>query len=86
MMPPYVAGPHPWADKLVFRYFSNGFGQLTFVSREPSYAPIRRTAPCCSARHSAAFEATFAKDPHRLGAENGAAKAAEKIGAATMRL
>jgi hypothetical protein len=35
MMPPYVAGPHPWADKLVFRYFSNGFGQLTFVHGNP---------------------------------------------------
>jgi Tfp pilus assembly protein PilF len=31
----------------------------------------------------AAFEATLAKEPHRLGAELGAAKAAEKVGDAT---
>ena len=25
--PPYVAGPHPWADKFVPRHLSDGFGQ-----------------------------------------------------------
>src|SRR3954451_21764914 len=35
MMPPYVARPHPWADKLALRYFSNGFCQLTVVHGNP---------------------------------------------------
>ena len=34
-MPPYIAGPHPWADKFVSRDFSDGFGQLAFVYRGP---------------------------------------------------
>jgi hypothetical protein len=34
-MPPYIAGPHPWADKLVSRDFSDGFGQLAFVYGDP---------------------------------------------------
>src|SRR3954469_12413198 len=34
-MPPYIAGPHPWADKLVPRDFSDGFGQLPFVYGDP---------------------------------------------------
>ena len=34
-MPPYVAGPHPWADKFVPRHFSDGFGQLPFVYGDP---------------------------------------------------
>ena len=24
--PPYVSGPHPWADKFVPRHLSDGFG------------------------------------------------------------
>ena len=34
-MPPDIAGPHPWADKLVSRDFSDGFGQLAFVYGDP---------------------------------------------------
>ena len=33
--PPYVAGPHPWADKFVPRYLSDGFGQFPFVYGDP---------------------------------------------------
>ena len=34
-MPPYVAGPHPWADKFVPRHLSDGFGQFPFVYGDP---------------------------------------------------
>ena len=34
-MPPYVAGPHPWANKFVPRHFSDGFSQLPFVDGDP---------------------------------------------------
>src|SRR3981189_270312 len=34
-MPPYVAEPHPWADKFVPRHFSDAFGQLPFVDGDP---------------------------------------------------
>ena len=33
--PPYVAGPHPWADKFVPRHLSDGFGQFPFVYGDP---------------------------------------------------
>ena len=33
--PPYVAGPHPWADKFVPRHFSDGFSQFPFVYGNP---------------------------------------------------
>ena len=33
--PPYVAGPHPWADKFVPRHLSDGFGQFPFVHGDP---------------------------------------------------
>jgi len=33
--PPYVAGPHPWADKFVPRHFSDGFSQFPFLYRDP---------------------------------------------------
>jgi hypothetical protein len=32
---PYVAGPHPRANKFVPRHFSDGFGQLPFVYGDP---------------------------------------------------
>jgi hypothetical protein len=35
IMPPYVAGPHPWADKFVPRHLSDGFGQFPFVYGDP---------------------------------------------------
>jgi hypothetical protein len=34
-MPPYIARPHPWADKFVSGDFSDGFGELAFVYRGP---------------------------------------------------
>ena len=34
-MPPYVAGPHSCADKLVPRHLSDGFGQLPFGHGDP---------------------------------------------------
>jgi hypothetical protein len=33
--PPYVAGPHPWADKFVPRHLSDAFGQFPFVYGDP---------------------------------------------------
>ena len=33
--PPYVAGPHPWADKFAPRHLSDGFGQFPFVYGNP---------------------------------------------------
>jgi hypothetical protein len=33
-MPPYVAGPHSWADKFVPRHFSDGFSQFPFLYRD----------------------------------------------------
>ena len=33
--PPYIAGPHSWADKFVPRHLSNGFGQFPFVYGDP---------------------------------------------------
>jgi hypothetical protein len=33
--PPYVAGPHPWADKFVPRHFGDGFSQFPFLYRDP---------------------------------------------------
>src|ERR1700747_1430489 len=33
--PPYIAGPHSWADKFVPRHLSTGFGQLPFVYGDP---------------------------------------------------
>ena len=43
--PPYVAGPHPWADKFVPRHLSDGFGQFPFVYGDPLAEPIRWLLP-----------------------------------------